>query len=886
MQVIGANWTRSGQPRQRSNWVIVITVLAGAAGVVHAGGGNVIPTDGMVIVEDTTFEPGVYVLPNGVSIGASGVTLDMNGANLVGVDFDNYGVTCIGYDDVTIKNGIVDTYYYGMRIENGSNIQILNNDLSTNWVDPRSRGPQAPFLNINVGPNLGDRTNLGGGLFMNNVTLATVSGNTLNDQENGMDLYFVTNSTISSNVASDNTGWGIHLYSSTDNVVSNNVADRCIRFGLRDSSGFLVVYSSHSNEFLNNSFQYGGDGFFIGNEHGCPSNFNLVQGNDGSFAGANAFETTFSEGNQFIDNIANGSNYGFWLGYSHSGTVVRGNTIRANNTNGIEIEHGQHNVIEGNEIIGNGGKGIVLRTDGVVHFPPGQFPCLNLPEQEFSSFYTIKDNVIHSNFGIGIELINTTDSEIVNNLVAGQFGGTAGSNGARNVWSVDPTPGENIIGGPLLGGNYWSNYEGEDLNDDGLGDTELPYTNNGQIALPGDPHPLIGDPDIEELDNPRTLCDRVWLDLGRNTRSTGASFNTSNGTHYATDGVDLYLLEGSNSTRLSLFNGETNRYELKATVPESMWDGGDLQYGDGLYFATVGVFFDRNTGTGKGKKLYAYDPVGNSWSVKADTVIGGDPVANEALAYDPVNNLFYATMVEVLNGGDLSLFRKLAIYDPDIDSWIGVTFASAEDFGPGTEAEYLDGQVYVWRGLLNGGAVNGSDSYMNVYDIAKDSWSVTPTLQSSGVIPGFRSGGFDIWGIALTADANRRHLFVIGAETNRQVYVFDVASQTWAVGPTAPYDGGWGDSLEYVAGSDTLYQIDGRNAFGVPQGTAAMISAPGDADADGDVDRFDYQAYLECVTGPEDPTPTGCHLMDFDCNDAVDFADFGQFQLMFTGENP
>jgi hypothetical protein len=509
---------------------------------------------------------------------------------------------------------------------------------------------------------------------------------------------------------------------------------------------------------------------------------------------------------------------------------------------------------------------------------------LNLPDQTASDFYTVKDNVIHSNFGIGIELINTTDSEIVNNLVAGQFGGTAGSNGARNVWSVDPTPGENIIGGPLLGGNYWSNYEGEDLNDDGLGDTELPYTNNGQIALPGDPHPLIGDPDIEELDNPRTLCDRAWVDLGRNTRSTGGTFNTSNGTHFGTDGAELYLMESANSGRLSRFNPLTNRYEAKASIPQTVWDGGDLQYGDGLYFGTVGVQFDRNTGSGKGKLMYAYDAGSDSWSAKADTVIDGDPVANEALAYDPVNNLFYATMVEVLNGGDLSLFRKLAIYDPDIDSWIGVTSASDEDFSPGSEAEYLDGKVYVWRGLLNGGAVNGSDSYFNVYDIASDTWSVSPTLQSSGVIPGFRSGGFDIWGIALTADADRGQLFVIGAETNRQLYVFDVASQTWAVGPTAPYDGGWGDSLEYVAGSDRLYQIDGRNAFGAPQGTAVMIRAPGDVDLDGDVDRFDYEAYLECVTGPEGPTPTGCDLMDFDCNDNVDFADFGELQLLFTGE--
>jgi hypothetical protein len=44
----------------------------------------VVPTDGMVITQDTVLEPGVYYLPNGVSIAADGVTLDGNGAILVG----------------------------------------------------------------------------------------------------------------------------------------------------------------------------------------------------------------------------------------------------------------------------------------------------------------------------------------------------------------------------------------------------------------------------------------------------------------------------------------------------------------------------------------------------------------------------------------------------------------------------------------------------------------------------------------------------------------------------------------------------------------------------------------------------------------------------------
>lgn len=42
------------------------------------------PTNGLVITEDTTLAPGVYFLPNGITIASDNLTLDGNGAVLVG----------------------------------------------------------------------------------------------------------------------------------------------------------------------------------------------------------------------------------------------------------------------------------------------------------------------------------------------------------------------------------------------------------------------------------------------------------------------------------------------------------------------------------------------------------------------------------------------------------------------------------------------------------------------------------------------------------------------------------------------------------------------------------------------------------------------------------
>jgi hypothetical protein len=110
------------------------------------------------------------------------------------------------------------------------------------------------------------------------------------------------------------------------------------------------------------------------------------------------------------------------------------------------------------------------------------------------------------------------------------------------------------------------------------------------------------------------------------------------------------------------------------------------------------------------------------------------------------------------------------------------TSAGPVNLDPGTEAEYLDGKVYVWRGGFEGGAINGSDSWLLAYDVTTDGWSQTPSLQDAGVVPGFRTGAFDVWGVSLTADSGRHLLCLTGGERNRQLYLFDPVSQTWAAG--------------------------------------------------------------------------------------------------------
>ncbi len=57
----------------------------------------------------------------------------------------------------------------------------------------------------------------------------------------------------------------------------------------------------------------------------------------------------------------------------------------------------------------------------------------------------------------------------------------------------------------------------------------------------------------------------------------------------------------------------------------------------------------------------------------------------------------------------------------------------------------------------------------------------------------------------------------------------------------------------------------------------------GDADADGDVDLFDYQAFSGCVMGGEGGLPPGCGVLDFDGDGDVDLLDWAGFQDVFGG---
>src|SRR5439155_7207272 len=98
------------------------------------------------------------------------------------------------------------------------------------------------------------------------------------------------------------------------------------------------------------------------------------------------------------------------------------------------------------------------------------------------------DNSLSFN-DLGILFFNSSDNLIYNNFFNNPM--NAIDVGGINFWNITKTAGTNIVAGPFLGGNFWSNYAGSDTDGDGIGDTLIPYNNNGFIATGGDFLPLV-----------------------------------------------------------------------------------------------------------------------------------------------------------------------------------------------------------------------------------------------------------------------------------------------------------------------------------------------------------------------------------------------------------
>ena len=253
---------------------------------------------------------------------------------------------------------------------------------------------------------------------------------------------------ISNNNCSKNY-YGIYLNFSSSNTLANNtISGNVYNFGVYGNSLSEYTHNIDTSNVVDGKPIY----YWVNQQ-------DKVIPDDAGYVGVvNSTKITVS------DLTLTGNGEGVLFAYiSHS--VIENITASSNNC-GIHIHKSSSNAITENTASNN--------TAGIY--------------TSSSSENALTKNNVSSNKDCGIYLYRSSENSIHNNY----FNNTNNAwDDGVNAWNTTKTAGTSIIGGTHLGGNYWSDYVGKDLDSDGLGDTLLPYTSSGNIANVGDRHPLV-----------------------------------------------------------------------------------------------------------------------------------------------------------------------------------------------------------------------------------------------------------------------------------------------------------------------------------------------------------------------------------------------------------
>ncbi|MFC1705040.1 LamG-like jellyroll fold domain-containing protein, partial [Nanoarchaeota archaeon] len=305
-------------------------------------------------------------------------------------------------------------------------VSSSTNQLTSNLADNNTYGVYVDSSSHNntIEWNNASRNLRGVSLYSNNNTVTSNIAN--NNTQYGIYLSSSNSNTLTSNNASHNGDMGIYLLSSEYNVITSNTAD------YNYQRGIYLASNSNNNAITSNSARGNTDhGFYV------SGSYNILTNNT-AYDQTRGFQLSSARYNTLINNTAN-CGYGIDLTFSHNNSIIS-NTLYDNSVYGIYVWFSENNSLTSN-ILNNSQYGVYLED--------------------------ASNNLIYNNY-----------FDSTNNAY----------DDGNNSWNISKTAGTNIIGGPYLGGNYFSDYTGLDLDGDGLGDSLTPYGTG--MTYPGDWHPL------------------------------------------------------------------------------------------------------------------------------------------------------------------------------------------------------------------------------------------------------------------------------------------------------------------------------------------------------------------------------------------------------------
>lgn len=249
---------------------------------------------------------------------------------------------------------------------------------------------------------------------------------------------------------------GIHIRFTTAYFIIKNCH---IYYGNYSNYG-LYLYESDNGIIEYNRIEYNYHGI-----HLYYADHNIIRNNNCSYNKNDGIRLDDCYYNELINNTCNSNSDNGIISYHSYYNLIENNICTFNSDNGIQIYISNYELVKNNSCESNSDYGISIL---------------------YASTNIFTNNSITKNIDGGIDLYNGLNNQIYNNYFNNQvnYRVSLSNSSYTNYWNISKTSGENIVGGPYLGGNYWSDYTGYDQNQDRLGDSNLPYG-------PGDYLPLV-----------------------------------------------------------------------------------------------------------------------------------------------------------------------------------------------------------------------------------------------------------------------------------------------------------------------------------------------------------------------------------------------------------